>query len=101
MFGQLAVLPPAPWFGRVVGGVAGVDGSVVLGADEAAGAGLAAETAATAPPMMRSAASDEVSTVRRRPECLDWRAAGTGPEADGPGGGRRAGATGVMGAGTP
>jgi hypothetical protein len=70
MFGQL---PPgiAPlWFGRT-------DGAVepplvpllpfVDGADEADGAGLAAETTAAAPPTRRSADSAAVMTVRFRP----------------------------------
>ncbi len=70
MFGQLTLAPPEPWFGRLAGGVVGFDGSVVLGAEEAAGAGLAADTTATAPPITSSAASVEVRTVRRRPECL-------------------------------
>ena len=76
MFGQLAWAPAAPpWFGRPAGGVAGFDGSVVVGADEAAGAGLAADTAATAPPMTSSAASEAVRTVRRSPtvRAVLWR----------------------------
>jgi hypothetical protein len=102
MFGQLAWAPAAPpWFGRPAGGVAGFDGSVVVGADEAAGAGLAADTAATAPPMTRSAASEAVRMVRRRPECPGCCCGAIDVEGAGASGVRGAGATGVMGAGRP
>ena len=76
MFGQLALLPPAGWFGRVDGVV--VPGVVVLGADEAPGSGLAAETTAAAPPTRSSAESAAVSTVRLSPEPFVCGAAGSG-----------------------
>src|SRR4051794_40242088 len=101
MFGQLTWPPAAPCLACPAGGVVGFDGSVVLGADEAAGAGLAAETAATAPPMTRSAASEAVRTVRRSPDCPGWCCDAMGAEAAGASGVRGAGATGVMGAGSP
>jgi hypothetical protein len=64
MFGQSA-LEPEPWLrGGVV--VVPSDG-VVLGAGEADGSGLAAETTATPPPTRSNAASAAVSTVRRTP----------------------------------
>jgi hypothetical protein len=63
MFGQFAVEPPV-CFGGVVD-VPPFDGAVVLGADE--GSGLAAETAAAAPPTRSSAEMPAVMTARRRP----------------------------------
>jgi hypothetical protein len=92
MFGQFALLPPAGWFGRV-DGVVVVPGFVVLGADEAPGSGLAAETTAAAPPTRSSADSAAVSTVRLSPEPFVCGAAGSG-------GARGAGWTGVRGAGS-
>jgi hypothetical protein len=94
MFGQSAVLPPAPWLGRVEGVVVpSVDGSVVvLGADEAPGSGLAAETTAAAPPTRSNAESAAVSTVRLRPGPVVRVAAGSGGEMG-------AGWSGVRGAG--
>jgi hypothetical protein len=92
MFGQLALLPPAGWFGRV-DGVVVVPGVVVLGADEAPGSGLAAETTAAAPPTRSSAESAAVSTVRLSPEPFVCGAAGSG-------GAIGAGWTGVRGAGS-
>jgi hypothetical protein len=92
MFGQLTVLPPAGWFGRV-DGIVVVPGVVVLGADEAPGSGLAAETTAAAPPTRSSAESAAVSTARLSPEPFVCGAAGSG-------GARGAGWTGVRGAGS-
>jgi hypothetical protein len=88
----LALLPPAGWFGRV-DGVVVVPGVVVLGADEAPGSGLAAETTAAAPPTRSSAESAAVSTVRLSPEPFVCDAAGSG-------GAIGAGWTGVRGAGS-
>jgi hypothetical protein len=63
MFGQSAVEPPV-CFGGVVD-VPPFDGAVVLGADD--GSGLAAETAAAAPPTRSSAEMPAVMTARRMP----------------------------------
>ena len=64
MFGQFADEPV--WSRGVV--VPPLDGLVVvLGAGEADGSGLAAETTATPPPTRSDAASAAVSTVRRTP----------------------------------
>ena len=63
MFGQFTVEPPV-CFGGVVD-VPPLDGVVVLGAAE--GSGLAAETAAAAPPTRSSAEMAAVMTVRRMP----------------------------------
>lgn len=79
MFGQFTPLAPVPWFGRVDGVVVpGFDGTVVLGADDAPGAGLAAETTATAPPTRSSAESAAVRTVRLTPGLVVCGAAGSG-----------------------
>ena len=65
----------------------------MLGADEAPGSGLAAETTAAAPPTRSSAESAAVSTVRLSPEPFVCGAAGSG-------GAIGAGWTGVRGAGS-
>ncbi len=103
MFGQLTGLrrPRRGSVGLPVASRDSMDRSVVVGADEAAGAGLAADTAATAPPMTRSAASEAVRMVRRRPECPGCCCGAIGVEGTGASGVRGAGATGVMGAGRP
>jgi hypothetical protein len=74
MFGQLAVEPECC---RGAGEVPEPpDGAVVLGADD--GSGLAAETAAAAPPTRSSAESAAVMTARRIPlEPFEVGAAGS------------------------
>ncbi len=113
MFGQSAVLPPEPRWGRVDGSAApgvvgvvvpGVDGSVVLGAEEELGSGLAADTTATAPPTRRSAESAPVSTIRLMPEpvvCDAGASAGVMGATTGCAGVKGAGIAGVKGPASP
>ena len=75
MFGQSAVEPEPCWRGAARRSPEPPDGAVVLGAAD--GSGLAAETAAAAPPTRSSADSAAVMTVRRMPEPLEVGAAGS------------------------
>jgi len=84
MFGQSPFIPPV-WFGRVEGAVVPplVSGVVVvLGAGDAEGSGLAADTTATAPPTRSMADSAAVSTMRLMPgpdvDSTTWSAPATG-----------------------
>jgi hypothetical protein len=79
----------------VVSGVVVVPGSVVvLGAEDALGSGLAADTTATAPPTSSRAERPAVRTARFRPDAFGCGATGSG-------GGSGAGDSGVSGAGKP